>query len=284
MIESLLHSLIMGLVYSFGFLYFSMRIFEYRYTKLKAYILCFCFLLPYNMIATIGTYISIHNFNNAVVSSLGFISFFFMILGREIILLKVFHISLQLSIAYQFIVYFMTLLRYSFEDVCIYFVQQIPHYQLEMFLTTIIKTIFIIVSFYFASILMKYMKSALFRISDYVYFFLCFFMCFLFLPEAGLLYNAILSCISLICIYMILLRLSHAQEIRQMKELVERQFEAVQKEYTKQKEIHQKISHIRHDQKNHMLTFMTLYQKDKEEGMNYLKDWHDILKKQQPIE
>lgn len=284
MIESLLHSIVMGLVYSFGFLYYSLKIFECRYTTLKAYILCFCFLLPYNVIATIGVYISIHHFNNTVVTFLGFLSFFLMILGREIILLKVFHISLQLSIMYQFIICFMTLLRYSFEDVCMYFIQMIPHYQLEMFLTTIIKAVFIIFSFYFATILMKYMRNVFFRISDYVYFFLCFFMCFLFLPEAGMLYNAILSCVSLISIYMILLRLSHTQEVRQMKELEERQFEVVQKEYKKQKDMHQKISHMRHDQKNHMFTFLTLYQQNKEDGINYLKQWHEDLKNQHAIE
>lgn len=284
MIESLLHSVVAGLIYSFGFLYYSMKIFECQYTKLKAYILCFCILLPYNVIATVGVYISIHNFNNVTITVLGFLSFLLMILGREIILLKVFHISLRLSIIYQFVLWFMTLLRYSFEDMCIYFIQQIPHYQLEMFLTTIIKATFIIISFYFSTILMKYMKTTFFRKSDYIYFFLCFFMCFLFFEEAGILYNAILSCISLICTYMILLRLSHAQEVRQMKELEERQFAVLQREYKKQKDKHQKISHIRHDQKNHMFTFLILYQQNKEDGIIYLKQWHEDLKNQHAIE
>lgn len=284
MIESLFYSLVLGLVYSFGFLYFADQVFIMKCSLKKACLLCLLIFLPYNIIGSVSYYLS--NFTQSPDSTLlilGVIGFCLLLGGRQLLLMTVFDTTFKSSVTYQFVVYFITLTRYSVEDFLLYFVQIISNQYLMLLLTLLIKSCLIICCYVIANHFSQSIKNTFFKTSDYVCLFVMFYMCMFLDNTKGLVYNAFVSFISILSLYLVLRHLIHSQEIRQMKELEEKQFQMVQEEYHLQKKKHDEISKIRHDQKNHMLTFLALYKQNKKEGIEYLENWHKNLKEQDDL-
>lgn len=87
----------------------------------------------------------------------------------------------------------------------------------------------------------------------------------------------LISLCSLCIIYFFFWRISQILELQKMKKFEQNQKKYIQKKYHQQQDMMEQLAKVRHDEKNHMLTFQNLYQTDQEKAKQYFFAWHQQI-------
>lgn len=275
MIEIVIFVLSANIFFMGFFLMFASRIFHLKYSKLNSYLICFSIGIVYAVVATIGTYNIYYDFDSNMVNALGVAAMLVLVISRQIILLLLTDANAKEAFVYQLIYYFVTLSYYGFEDIYLYIVQNhsfMAHYEFAFLL------IFKFVAFYMCGYFTMYLyqnTGIVYMSKRYIFIFVfCFFALGGFVEDSKYWYlNVLMACIVAVLYYLLIWKMSQRFEAEQIQELEEHQMQYIQNEYIKQSTYLEQLAKIRHDEKNHMLTFESLYAKDQEAGLRYLKQW-----------
>lgn len=275
MIEIIIFILTLNLFFMGFFFMFACRIFHMKYSPLCSYISCFLIGIPYAVLASIGTYHIYYNFDAEFIDVISVIAMLVLVSSRQVILMLLTDARMKEAFVYQLIYYFVTTIYYSFEDLYLYFMQSQPfmaNYEFAFLL------IFKVGAFYMCGLFTTYLyQNTGVVLMKKIYIFL-FVACFLvfgigFFDFKYRYLNLLLCCVCLLLFYILIWKTGQRFEAEQIKELEESQMQYIQNEYTKQSLYLEQLAKIRHDEKNHMLTFESLYAKDQEAGLRYLKQW-----------
>lgn len=282
MIKSILFALTTNIFFMSFFFMFSTRIFHLKYTKRFAYICCLLIGLPYAVIASLGTYTTFYQFDPFILMIIAILGMFVLVISRQIMLVVFTDANMKQAFIYQLIYYFVTLSYYGIEDFYLYIIQN--HYllvQYELFLWFLFKIIAFYLCGYFTVIICQNTSVVFMNKKEIFLFVLCFFTFEISLPDSQ--YDVLMflvTCFNIFLFYLLIRRVSLNFEIEQVKALEQIQMHHIQSEYQKQSLYLEKLAKIRHDEKNHMFTFQSLYQKDQTKALHYLKEWHQQIETQ----
>ena len=271
-------------------LYFASKKYPFTNKDRKNYLWASIINIPFVLHATLSSILLYHIYLNEVYFGSVILDTLYNIGGVVLMFITRIYIIYHFTTAtkkqafiYYLLNYFITTLRYEIEDIFLFIIQHslfLTQYQL--FLQFIFKIISFTICCYLTNLLFYRMDVDKIKKHEIALILIIFSVGIVY--DDNILYYAIYATVCMLLYYFVFYKLSKRLEILNRQEYEKAQFDQINEEYKRHQTQLELLSKVRHDQKNHMLTFYQLYQKDKQQALDYFYSWHqDVSKKLEDI-
>ena len=265
--------LIVYFFFMLAFYFFTHSLFRYHKSFMH-YLVCYfaislpCFIMYHHMNSLFGSIISFLYVENI-----------YMFIIRQFLLLYFTYTSFKAVFTYQFVFSFSYMFCYQLDFFVLYTLSSfISHEMLCSIFTLLWKMLMVMIVFLLTQFLYEKIEVNFIRKRDLVIFSFVFFIYVASEITASWLLIIIYDVFILIVLYFYLRKMFQLKQIQNQKKNEKRELNDIQNQFQQQKESLETLDKVRHDEKNHMLTFENLYKRDPQQAMDYIHQWHKVIK------